>query len=231
MRAACVAPCDRVVAGARSTMLAARRRRRRAATAHALIQGSGLDLVRRTRSTSGSPTWTPNGHAGRLHRRAARRRVARTSRYKTTDFAVTRDRLPGHRPDDRARPTPAAAAPYAYLPIVAGGTSFPYQIKVGGKLVAQPAAVRARRSPRSSPTRSPTGTTRRSPRTTTAASSRRSPIIPVVRSDGSGSTAQFTTWMDKQYPTIWRPFYGQAGLTEYYPRKGRTIAPERARTA
>ena len=26
------------------------------------------------------------------------------------------------------------------------------------------------------------------------------PITPVVRSDGSGTTAQFTTWMDHEYP-------------------------------
>ena len=29
--------------------------------------------------------------------------------------------------------------------------------------------------------------------------------------------------MDKQYPSIWRPFFGKSGLTSYYPRKGRAI--------
>ena len=45
----------------------------------------------------------------------------------------------------------------------------------------------------------------------------------MVRSDGSGTTAQFTTWMDKEYPSLWRAFYGKAGLTSYYPREGRAI--------
>jgi hypothetical protein len=26
--------------------------------------------------------------------------------------------------------------------------------------------------------------------------------------------------MDKQYPNIWRPYFGQSGLTSYYPKKG-----------
>jgi len=50
-------------------------------------------------------------------------------------------------------------------------------------------------------------------------------IKPVVRSDGSGATAQFTLWMDKEYPSIWRPFNGgKAGLTSIFPRQGNQIA-------
>ncbi len=46
-----------------------------------------------------------------------------------------------------------------------------------------------------------------------------------MRADGSGTTAQFTTWLDKEYPSIWRPYFGQSGLTSYYPTKSgsRTI--------
>ena len=54
------------------------------------------------------------------------------------------------------------------------------------------------------------------------------PIIPVVRSDGSGTTAQFTTWMDKQYPRIWRPVLRRRpGLTSYYPQAGQPDASAR----
>ena len=49
-------------------------------------------------------------------------------------------------------------------------------------------------------------------------------IIPVVHSEGSGSSAQFTKYLDTQYPSVWRPFLGQAGSTEYFPRKGPAIA-------
>ena len=50
------------------------------------------------------------------------------------------------------------------------------------------------------------------------------PIIPVVHSEGSGTSAQFTRYMDTLYPNIWRPLPGRSGLTEYYPRKGSMIA-------
>ena len=35
-----------------------------------------------------------------------------------------------------------------------------------------------------------------------------------------GTTAQFTTWLDHEYPSIWRPYFGQSGLTSYYPKNG-----------
>ncbi|MDX6217123.1 MAG: phosphate transport system substrate-binding protein, partial [Frankiales bacterium] len=53
---------------------------------------------------------------------------------KTTDFAVSdigyqgTDKLTGEQDTSQGRA-------YVYLPIVAGGTAFPYQVKVGGKLV------------------------------------------------------------------------------------------------
>jgi ABC-type phosphate transport system substrate-binding protein len=48
-------------------------------------------------------------------------------------------------------------------------------------------------------------------------------IIPVVRSDGSGSTAQFTTWMSKKYASDWDNYCKAAGrstpcgVTSNYP--------------
>jgi len=32
------------------------------------------------------------------------------------------------------------------------------------------------------------------------------PIVPVIRSDGSGTTAQFTAFMANQTPTVWQAF-------------------------
>ena len=49
-------------------------------------------------------------------------------------------------------------------------------------------------------------------------------IVPVIRSDGSGSTAQFTLWMSKQYPSIWSSFCGCTGLTSQYPTFGNAKA-------
>ena len=41
------------------------------------------------------------------------------------------------------------------------------------------------------------------------------PITPVVRSDGSGNTAQFTLWMSKQFPGVWT-----TGMTSQFPALG-----------
>ena len=49
----------------------------------------------------------------------------------TTDFAITE--VPYRASERRTQHKPGRA--FAYLPIVAGGTAFTYQIKVGGKLV------------------------------------------------------------------------------------------------
>lgn len=141
---------------------------------------------------------------------------------RTTDFAVSdigfqgEDKLSGEADTSQGRA-------FAYLPIVAGGTAFPYQLKVGGKQVRDlrlsgvtlakiftnritnwdDPAITADNNGRTFPSK---------------------PIIPVVHSEGSGSSAQFTRYLDTVHPTIWRPFFGQSGLTEYFPRKGSAIA-------
>jgi len=50
------------------------------------------------------------------------------------------------------------------------------------------------------------------------------PIVPVVQSEGSGATQQLTDYFATEFPSIWRPFSGQAGPTEYFPRQGDQIA-------
>jgi phosphate transport system substrate-binding protein len=113
--------------------------------------------------------------------------------------------------------------PYAYLPIVAGGTSFPYQIRVGGQRVQNlrlSGATLAKIFTNQI-------TNWDDPQITADNNGSKLPslpIIPVVHSEGSGSTAQFTGYLDTQYPSIWRPFAGAAGETEYFPRKGNQIA-------
>jgi phosphate transport system substrate-binding protein len=138
----------------------------------------------------------------------------------STDFAISE--IPYQGTDEQGNADTSNGRGYAYLPIVAGGTAFTYQLKIGGQLVRNlrlsgetiskiftnqitnwnDAAITKDNNGRAFPSL---------------------PITPVVRSDGSGTTAQFTTWMDKQYPSIWRPFFGQSGLTSYYPREGRAI--------
>ncbi|MGP2440930.1 phosphate ABC transporter substrate-binding protein PstS [Streptomyces sp. JW3] len=112
---------------------------------------------------------------------------------------------------------------YAYMPIVAGGTAFMYNLKINGRTVTNlrlsgatvakiftgaitrwnDPAIRADNPGLTMPARA---------------------IVPVVRSDGSGTSAQFTTWMSKEHGAIWSNYCsrtgrgsGNCGMTSNYP--------------
>jgi phosphate transport system substrate-binding protein len=134
----------------------------------------------------------------------------------STDFAISE--IPYQGTDERGQADTSNGRPYAYLPIVAGGTAFTYQLKIGdelvrnlrlsGETIAKIFTLQITNWDDPAITKDNNG--RKFPSL---------PIKPVVRSDGSGTTAQFTTWMDHEYPNIWRPYFGQSGLTSYYPKK------------
>lgn len=140
---------------------------------------------------------------------------------KSTDFAISE--IPYQGVDERGQADTAGDRQYAYLPIVAGGTAFTYQLNVGNKRVDN------LRLSGETLTKIFTNqiTSWDDPAITKDNNGRsfpKMPITPVVRSDGSGTTAQLTTWMDKAYPDIWRPFFGKSGLTSYFPREGRAVS-------
>ena len=64
---------------------------------------------------------------------AARRRVAASSSNGTVDFAVSEIPFQSQPEDGSATEPPPRG--FAYMPIVAGGTSFMYNLKIGGKRV------------------------------------------------------------------------------------------------
>jgi len=138
----------------------------------------------------------------------------------SVDFAISE--IPYQGTDERGQADTSDRA-YAYLPIVAGGTAFTYQLKIGneqvdnlrlsGETIAK--IFTNKITDWSDPEITADNNGREFPKM---------PITPVVRSDGSGTTAQFTTWLDKEYPSLWRPYFGRSGLTSYYPKKGRMIA-------
>lgn len=135
--------------------------------------------------------------------------------YRTNDFAVSDIPFQGRDPLTGAEDT-NAGRPYAYMPIVAGGTSFPYQIKVGGQL------YRNLRLSGQTLAKIFTNviTDWSDPQITADNNGRRlpsKPIIPVVHSEGSGATAQFTRYLANQFPDIWSAWSGRAVQTEYYP--------------
>ena len=123
----------------------------------------------------------------------------------------------------------ATTRPFVYLPIVSGGTAFAYQIRVGGQLVRN-----LRLSGQTLAKIFTNQITNWNDAAITADNNGRSlpdiPIVPVIHSEGSGSTAQFTTYLDTMFPSIWRPFAkadsalppGKA-FTEYFPKEGSAV--------
>ena len=116
----------------------------------------------------------------------------------------------------------AAGRPYVYLPIVAGGTAFMYHVVVGGQRVED-----LRLSP-DTLAKIFTGQIRNwnDPAISADNRGRAFPslaIKPVIRSDGSGTSAQFTAFMAAKTPGVWSEFCQASGLgagcppTSLYP--------------
>jgi phosphate transport system substrate-binding protein len=193
-----------------------------AAASHQLIQGSGSSWatnalnvwIAGVTSSGLKVVFTSTGSA------IGRKDFAN----QTTDFAVSDIGYQGKDPltGDYDLPCKLGQAnscrEFAYLPIVSGGTSFPYHIEKAGKL------VRNLRLSGETIAKIFTGqiTNWGDPQVTRDNNGNKMPSIPIVpvnHAEGSGSTAQFTSWLDNRYPNIWRPFAGGSGETEYYPTR------------
>jgi phosphate transport system substrate-binding protein len=144
------------------------------------------------------------------------------------DFAISE--IPYQGTDERGNLDGSPNRPYAYLPIVAGGTAFTYHVEVGGVLMRD-----VRLSGETIAKIFTNAITNWSDPAIKADNNGRTfpdlPIVPVVRSDGSGTTAQFTTWLDKQYSALWTAYRGKAGLTSYYPTTDTKHSPTKMQSA
>ncbi len=141
----------------------------------------------------------------------------------TVDFAVTE--IPyGISDQGTGVADPPPTRGFAYMPIVAGGTSIMYNLTIGGQRVTQ------LRLSGETLTKVFTGIATMwnddaikadNPGLANYLTAKK--IVPVVRSDGSGTTAQFTTWMASQYPSLFNDYCARAGrnspcgTTSYYP--------------
>ncbi|HKA68131.1 MAG TPA: phosphate ABC transporter substrate-binding protein PstS, partial [Actinomycetes bacterium] len=99
---------------------------------------------------------------------------------------------------------------YAYMPIVAGGTAFMYNLKINGRRVTN------LRLSGEVISKIFTGVLKRwnDPAIKVDNPGLQLPartIVPVVRSDGSGTTAQFTLWMSKQHSALWNNYCRRLG--------------------
>jgi phosphate ABC transporter phosphate-binding protein len=139
----------------------------------------------------------------------------------TVDFAAS-DIPFQFNPEDGSAPERPAAGSYAYIPVTAGGTAFMYNLKINGQRVTNlrlsganvakiftgaitkwnDPALKADNPGLTLPDRK---------------------VVPVVRSDGSGSSAQFTRWMIRQHGAVWNDFCRRSGrapacgFTSFYP--------------
>lgn len=134
----------------------------------------------------------------------------------TVDFAISEIPFQA-KPEDGSAPEKPTHG-YAYMPIVAGGTSFMYNLKISGKRVTN------LRLSGETITKIFTGaiTTwndKAIQADNPALAMPNKKIVPVIRSDGSGTSAQFTLWMSKQYPSLWT-----RGMTSQFPSFGNAKA-------
>lgn len=140
----------------------------------------------------------------------------------TSDFSVTSEGYQGTDPATGQADT-SNGRPYAYLPIAAGGTAFPYQIRVDGGQVAN---LRL-----SGQTLTKIFTNQITNWDDPAITKDNNgvqlpslPIIPVVQAEGSGATQQLTTYFATEFPGLWSQFAGVSSPTEYWPRQGSQVA-------
>lgn len=134
-------------------------------------------------------------------------------------FGVTE--IPYQRVKDGTADAEPVPENFLYMPIVAGGTSFMYNLKIGGR------QVRDLRLSGETITKIFTGviTNWNDPQITKEYGSQlpNKRITVVVRSDGSGTSAQFSLYMSKHHSGLWNDYCRKAGrptpcgLTSFYP--------------
>jgi phosphate transport system substrate-binding protein len=199
-----------------------------AAASHALIQGSGSSWAANAINqwvadvaTQGMQVvFTANGAA------QGRKDYANQS----TDFGVSDIPYLGKDPTTGA-PDTSLGRSFAYLPIAAGGTSFPYNIMIG------PNRVRDLRLSGETLAKIFTEkiTNWNDPEVTKDNNGRQLPsipIIPVVHSEGAGVSTMFTRYLAKEYSSIWAPCNGGVDAeTEYFPVNcGKSTGNEKAQS-
>jgi phosphate transport system substrate-binding protein len=188
-----------------------------AANAHQLIQGSGSSWA-----ANAVTQWIADVHQNGLQvvfssNGSAQGRTDFAN--KTVDFGVSDIGYQGEDPVTHANDSSNGRA-FAYLPIVAGGTSLPYNLVVNGKRVTNlrlsGSTIARIFTQSSSDPNNPKITMWNDPAITKDNNGKALPpipIIPVQHSEGSGSSYQFTRYLSKEFPKIWTK-----GATEYFPQ-------------
>ena len=138
-----------------------------------------------------------------------------------TDFAAS-DIPFQTNPNDGSAPESPTAGSFAYMPITAGGTVFMYNLKIDGQQVTN------LRLSGENIAKIFTGaiTNWDDPAIAADNPGLKLPdqtIVPVVRSDGAGSSYFLSQWMISQYPSLWSSYCSKTGrapacgATSFYP--------------
>lgn len=127
----------------------------------------------------------------------------------TVDFASSE--IPYGQSDNGVVDKPPTRG-YAYMPIVAGGTAFMYNLAIGGRRITN-LRLSGQTLTDIFTGRITTWNDKEIATDNPGLTLPRVKIVPVVRSDGSGSTAQFTAWMANQYGSEWTAYSKKAGRT------------------
>jgi ABC-type phosphate transport system substrate-binding protein len=114
------------------------------------------------------------------------------------------------KPEDGSAPENPAPGSYAYMPITAGGTAFMYNLIINGKQVTN------LRLSGENVVKLFTGVITQWNDPAIAADNPglvlpARKVVPVVRSDSSGSTAQLTLWMIDRFPALWNDYCNRSG--------------------
>ena len=125
----------------------------------------------------------------------------------TVDFAVSE--IPYGLTDGGVKDLPPTRK-YAYMPIVAGGTSFMYNLTIGGKQVTN-LRLSGENVARIFTGQAKTWNDAKIQKDNPGLKLPAVRIVPVVRADGSGTTAQLSTWLSKKYPSLWNAYCAKAG--------------------
>jgi len=139
-----------------------------------------------------------------------------------TDFAASDIPFQTDPTDGQSTPEHPKVGTYAYMPITAGGTVFMYNLDIDGQRVTN------LRLSGENITKIFTGAITNWDNPALAADNPAlklpdETIVPVVRSDGAGSSFELSEWMISQYPSLWNSFCQRAGrapacgATSFFP--------------
>ena len=139
-----------------------------------------------------------------------------------TDFAVSDIGYQGQNPQTGVNDT--SNRPYVYLPIVGGATAFPYNLVVAGQRVEN-----LRLSGLTLAKIFTDQITNWDDPEITADNNGHAfpsiPIVPVVHSEGAGTSYQFSEFINTLYPSLWQSFSGYTFPVEFWPTgKGNQVA-------